>query len=314
MHIVGISAVPISMSFKSQLRPIKRATAHVAEQLWSLGFGAEGKFAHQRVTRWKSPGGERVLIVAPHPDDEAVGCGGTLLMHVDCADTVCIVIATDGRQSTAVLDPDQMAYRRRCEAMDATRLMQIERLEWIGLAEGAWSVSTLKQHLGALIEAHQPDIIYAPSRIDFHPEHFQVAHSLALALADSGERRLRATRVRIYQIQVPLHPLLINLVADVTGVWPRCEAVLRAYASQTASLPWCRRQRRYSSLRYGTAGYAEVFWELSAQRYVALHRDSPEHWSTAFRGLRNFPLTDPVAYLAGLREQRRIKYQNDAMP
>ena len=302
------------MSFKSQLRPIKRATARVTEELWCLGFGAEAKLAPPRVNRWMSPGGERVLIVAPHPDDEAAGCAGTILMHVECGDRVCVAIATDGRQSRAVADPGEMSRRRRCEASRAARLMQVESLEWIGLAEGAWSVPTLKERLRALIEAHRPDIIYAPSRIDFHPEHFRVAHSLALALAESREPRLRATRVRIYQIQVPLHPLVINLVADVSRVWPQCGAVLRAYASQAASLAWCNRQRRYSSLRHGTAGHAEVFWELSAQRYADLHRESPEHWSTAFRGLRNLPLTDPLAYLAGTREQRRIKCEHDAIP
>jgi LmbE family N-acetylglucosaminyl deacetylase len=246
------------------------------------------------------------LVLAAHPDDEAAGCVGTIVKHVEGKDRVCVVYATDGRQSKAIADPDAMARHRRGEAMQASRLMGVERVEWLGLGEGAWSIAALQAPLAALMREFDPGIVYAPSRIDFHPEHRRVAHALALALDEQGEMQLREKRVRVYQVQVPLD-ILANLVSDIAGVHSRCAAVLAAYVSQVASLQSCARLRRYTGLCHGIRGEAEVFWELPAQRYAALHGYSPDQWPARYRGLRHFPLTDPLAFMAGACERREIK-------
>jgi len=200
-----------------------------------------------------------------------------------------------------------MSAQRRREATEAARLMQIDRLEWIGLPEGQWNVSSLQEALIGLLAQADPDIIYAPSRIDFHPEHWKVAHALALALGDPRTLRLRDRRVRAYQVQVPLTPFVSNVVADISAFVPLCERVLRAYASQSGTIAGTCRQRRYSARLHRITGQAEEFWEMSVDRYVALHRSSPADWPRAFRGVRGFPLTDPLAYLVGLRERQKLK-------
>jgi LmbE family N-acetylglucosaminyl deacetylase len=295
------------MSFRSGLRSIKRTMAHGVEQLWRLSFGAAACLIRPDTRRFTTTGVERVLVVAPHPDDEAIGCVGTVLLHVRSGDRVCLAVATDGRQSKVVADPAQMALQRHREARHAAELMQVERLELIGLPEGEWSVSQLQTALRALIEEIEPGVIYAPSRIDFHPEHFKVAHALALALGEINAPRMNAIRVRIYQVQVPLNPLLSNMVTDVSPVRSDYETVLRAYESQAGTIQCAYRQRHYSAALHRIAGQAEEFWEISAQRYAAVHAESPERWPRVFRGLRNFPLSDPLAYLAGMNERRKIR-------
>lgn len=295
------------MSFRSGLRPIKAAMGHAVEAVWRLAFATAARVVRSDAKRLIPTGSDRVLIVAPHPDDEAMGCVGTVLLHVRSGDRVCIAVATDGRQSKVIADPVEMALQRRREACTAARLMQVERLELIGLPEGEWSVSQLQASLRALIEEIEPGVIYAPSRIDFHPEHFKVAHALALALAAISAPRTNDIRIRVYQVQVPLNPLMSNVVTDVSAVLSDYEAVLRAYESQAGSIRSAYRQRRYSASLHRIAGQAEEFWELSAQRYAAVHAESPARWPDVFRGLRDFPLSDPLAYLAGMNERRRIR-------
>jgi LmbE family N-acetylglucosaminyl deacetylase len=292
------------MSFRSGLRPLKHALASLIEHAWLLGFSVLALLMRRDARRWSSSGGQQILVVAPHPDDEAIGCAGTVLLHAQSRDRVCIAIATDGGRSRAIADRSQMCRQRRREADQAAMLMQVDRLEWIGLPEGEWNTPELQQALAALIEQIRPDIIYAPSRIDFHPEHLRVAHALALALAHN--QSTRDMRVRIYQIQVPLNPLLTNLVADVSAVKLASEAALRAYVSQAGSIQSAYRQRRYAAAWHGIRGRAEEFHELPVQRYVALHRQPPAQWPQLFRGLRYFPLSDPLAYLAGMTERRKI--------
>jgi len=162
----------------------------------------------------------------------------------------------------------------------------------------------VKQSLLTLLTQVQPDVIYAPSRIDFHPEHLKVAHALALALEDSG----RATvPVRIYQVQVPLTSPVCNLVTDVSAVAEQCGSVLAAYTSQLSTIQSTLRQRRYGALLHGYAKHAEEFWEVPARHYIALHGAPPLQWPAVFRGLRNFSLTDPLAYFLGRAERRRLR-------
>jgi len=294
------------MWFRSGLRAAKRIAAFLVEQLWTVGFFLAALIRPRKVRRWSSPGRATVLIVAPHPDDEAAGCAGTLLKHVASGDEVILAIATDGRQSKVNPEPHQVCRQRRSEAQHAARLLGIQRLEWIGLAEGEWRVPTLVEKLAGVIRSHSPTIIYAPSRIDFHPEHRQVAHALALSLAGTAAEAADAPRLRIYPIQVPLHYAIINLLADVSTCHRQADAVMDAYHSQAGSLRRCNRLRRYSGKRFGIKGRAEVFWEVSARTYIALHGEPPERWPDAFRGLRDFPLTDPLANFRGFLEQRRL--------
>jgi LmbE family N-acetylglucosaminyl deacetylase len=277
------------------------------ERLWSIGFRAAACAAPAAPAQWSSVGGRSVLIVAPHPDDEAIGCAGTALLHATAGDRVTVAIITDGRRSRVVADPAVMARVRSREAHQAARLMQVERLEWLGLPEGEWSAADLQPALVALLERIVPDIVYAPSRVDFHPEHFNVAHALALALGEYAQRARPAPRVRIYAVQVPLTPLMANLVADISVLQPRFAAVLQSYASQAASIACALRRRRYDARRYQLSAGAEEFCELSSHRYIELHRTPPREWSHPFRGLRSFPLTDPLAYLIGNAERRRLR-------
>ncbi|HEX2493551.1 MAG TPA: PIG-L family deacetylase [Steroidobacter sp.] len=291
------------MSFRSKLRPLKRACARPMASTWEMGFRCAAGWS-QPAVHWRSPGGQRVLVVAPHPDDEAIGCGGTILRHVAAADYVCVAIATDGRRSRVVSDPAVMAQVRRQEAENAARLLGVARCQCLGFPEGEWRLADMAPRFDSLLAELSPQIVYAPSLIDFHPEHLAVAHALADALSRSD---LPAITVRIFQVQVPLTRELVNLVCDITSTRAASEAALRAYASQSGSLECTYRQRRYSAARHGIVGAAEEFWEMGADRYSVLHRALRAYSGKEFRGLRSFPLSDPLAFLVGGQARRAAR-------
>ena len=289
------------------MRALKRATSRGIGRCWEPGFATLGPLIRSDAARWSSSGTRRVVVLAPHPDDEAIGCAGSILKHVGCGDCVSIVIATDGRQSRAIDDPTKMSEQRHAEAAAAARLLGVGRIEWLGFHEGAWDLHELQSRLETVLADVEPDVIYAPSRIDFHPEHHRVAHALARALDSHVGVRPRTIDVRIYSVQVPLTPALANLVVDVSDVAERCHAVLRSYSSQAFSVECSYRKRRYGARLHRVRGEVEEFWELPAARYTSLHLATPEQWPAAFRGLRYYAWSDPFAYLVGQRERRRLR-------
>jgi LmbE family N-acetylglucosaminyl deacetylase len=281
----------------------KRLLGTIAEQVWVALFAAMGVVSRPRGATWPNPDPfRRVLVIAPHPDDETIGCGGALRLHSAAGAQVVVACVTDGRTSRAFgLAPDEMARRRRLEAEAAATTLGVDRLEWLGLAGGAWTDDQLVQALERLTGAVAPDLVYAPSCVDFHPEHVQVARAVAHCWA-TAEITPRA--VRIYPVQVPLTPVLANLVVDVTGVLPDIRVALDQYATQIANVPRALRQRRYTAARWRIGTYAEEFWELSTDAYIRLHRQPPA--GAAFRGVRAHAIYDPAAYWSGARARRQL--------
>lgn len=289
-------------SFRKGARRAKRAAAAALETTYRAAFAALGRFG-ERVPRWSSAGGQRVLVVAPHPDDETIGCGGTLARHVAKGDDVRVAFVTDGRMSRAFgLSAEEMASRRRREAEAASRALGATSV-WMGLPERGWRGEEVVGRLSDLVRAFRPQILYAPSCVDFHPEHVRVARALAEVLG-SGEVAV-APVVRVYPIQVPLTSVLVNLVSPVADVEERLAKALDAYETQAGSTGCALRQRRYAAARHGLPNLAEELWELPAAAFAALHSGSADG-RLPFRGLRPFPLSDPLAYLVGRRERRRI--------
>lgn len=295
------------MSFESGLKALRQRASTLVELSWRCGFLAAGRLAPSRALPWSTTGTDSVIVVAPHPDDEAIGCSGTMRRHIASGDEVVVAIATDGRLSKQAATADEMASIRKEEALLAARRLGIERLEWLGLPEGAWEPAELQTLLRALLQRYAPTIVYAPSRVDFHPEHLSVAHALARALESVSVAAARPIRVRIYQVQVPLTRVLTNVVADVSAVHEESTAALRAYETQAGSVDSVHRRRRYGALAHRVCGPVEEFWEVTAEQYAELHRGPSRAWLGKFRGVRRFAWTDPLAYCVGNGERRRLQ-------
>jgi LmbE family N-acetylglucosaminyl deacetylase len=214
---------------------------------------------------------------------------------------VVVLYVTDGRGSRAVgLSPDQMAARREREARTAAERLGVE-LEWMALPELDWEIVTLTRAVRVILERLQPDIIYTPSPIDYHPEHRKVARALAAALAPRSANR----SIRIYEVQVPLTPLLINLLVPSGFFVRQRRAALAAYETQEQAIRPLERLRRYNQAYWREE--VECFWELSVRQYRDLveSRDNIESTSP-FRGLRQRPISDPLCYLRGWRKRRQL--------
>jgi LmbE family N-acetylglucosaminyl deacetylase len=122
--------------------------------------------------------GRSCLVVAPHPDDETLGCGATIARTVAAGGRVEVVIAADGRYShktSTTVTPEQMRALRRDEAhaacaalgVDARHVMQLGHEDT--RLDRSWP--ELVDALRAAIARSDPDDVYVVSRLDPHPDH-----------------------------------------------------------------------------------------------------------------------------------------------
>jgi LmbE family N-acetylglucosaminyl deacetylase len=240
-------------------------------------------------------------VIAPHPDDEVAGCGGVILLHAAAGDQVTVLHVTDGRGSRLGLEPGDVARLRRAEADASLAVLGVHRREWLGLPEWEWRDQDLIRPLQRLLGELAPDVVYLPSRVDFHPEHRRVAVASGSVLGEaSNQRRM----VRVYQVQVPLTRALANLVAPIGSVFPTLLCARDCYASQEASLRAPIRLKHYVARAHHLPGVAEEFWEMTAAAYAVVEQSPPA--ASGFRALRRLALTDPLAFLVGRAERRRL--------
>ena len=170
--------------------------------------------------------GERLLVLAPHPDDEVIGCGGLVAQHLRERRAVRVVVATDGAQAGA-------AEAREAESQRGVALLgdgaELHFLRLPDRSLGDDAASALREHLLAF----RPDLILVPSAIEIHPDHFALARVFCELI--QGDETLFAdlavARVAFYEVGQPLRP---NAIVDISDVAEAKYAAIAEHRSQLA--------------------------------------------------------------------------------
>jgi LmbE family N-acetylglucosaminyl deacetylase len=288
------------------LRSYARRAAHallfpVAEMFWTAVLGNLYYLVPNRPGHIVFSGQDRVLVLAPHPDDETLGCGGTISRHARAGDSVCVVVVTDGGRSRAHgLSRDEMVRLRHIEAREAVaRLGPVDLEQW-GFPEGEWHPEALQARLCETILRLRPSYIYTTSCVDFHPEHVRVGEALAAVLMTlPGDYK---PLLRVYELQVPLTPILANMVCDISASLAEKRRALGAYRTQQGSFLWLPRHERYLRHVFRAAGPIEVFWQLTPGQFAAVMQMG----RLRFRSIRLRPISDGLAWLIGTRSRLRL--------
>src|SRR2546423_11956411 len=112
--------------------------------------------SHRKSTRGGSM--SRVLVISPHPDNEAIGCGGTLRQHVLQGDAVRVIFLTSGENGGHGIAPDETARIREQEAHAAAEILGIGEVEFWREPDGSVRVtSRLADRLRATLLEFKPE-------------------------------------------------------------------------------------------------------------------------------------------------------------
>ena len=141
------------------------------------------------------------LVLAPHPDDETLGCGVTIMRKIEAGQPVQVVIATDGRHShhSAKISASELAGIRQREAIDACRVLGLaaDKVRFLEYEDQALlcGVAALTNQLRQIIVEIGPQEIYLPSAIDSNPDH-RALNAAAMAAIDRRRPRSTSTNIR----------------------------------------------------------------------------------------------------------------------
>lgn len=123
----------------------------------------------------------RVVVFAPHPDDEILGCGGTIAKKLRQGCNISIVYMTDGRNCLTQFgihsqpSPAEIKEIRKKEAQRATKIIGInqEDLIFLDIEDGslARNETTAQKKIAEILTENCPSEVYLPTEIEYHTNH-----------------------------------------------------------------------------------------------------------------------------------------------
>lgn len=180
---------------------------------------------------------ERVLVLAPHADDDVLGCGGLLARLAAGGAAVRVLFLTDSSGGDEVL-ADRRAYaeRRGREAVAALRILGIDDSAVLDVPDGraASRVDELVAGIRDAILGHRPDLLLCPSPLEVTSDHraaFAALYEVLSPLRGGTDLDEIAggLDILLYEINHPGYP---NVLVDVSAELELLEASIREHASQ----------------------------------------------------------------------------------
>jgi LmbE family N-acetylglucosaminyl deacetylase len=220
---------------------------------------------------------ERVLVVAPHPDDETLGCGGTLLrMASEGAQIAWLIVTcmTEGDGYSA----ERIAERKReiVKVREAYSFCEVYPLDLPARRLDTYPVAELVARFGEVFKAFQPSEVFLPHRQDVHTDHrsvFDAGSACAKWFRYDSVRRVLAYETLsetdfALDAQSPFAP---NFFVDITDFLDRKLEIMAVYQSEMSEFPFPRSVeaiRALATLRGASSGFraAEGF-QLLRERY-----------------------------------------------
>ena len=178
------------------------------------------------------------LVIAAHPDDAEISLGGTILRLTAAGLKVGVLDLTAGEMGSRGTGEDRAA-----EASEASELLGLSLRINLGLPDGRLVAGVEeREKVAAVLRAHRPDIVFAHSESDLHPDHVAAGRIAREAWYVCGLRRLaqlageepapRPRHLLRFMGHLAFEP---TLVVDIDPVWTRKMAAIAAYSSQLTS-------------------------------------------------------------------------------
>ena len=218
----------------------------------------------------RAPFGKSMLVVAPHQDDEAIGCGGALALQVRSGGAASIVIVNDGADGCEDLGMTRQAQMeiRNEESRRAAAVLGLEPPRFLNHARLSESASEAAAELRSMLTERKVDAVFTPFLLDGHPDHRATNEILAVALQEIPWD-VRVFGYEVWGLCIPNVLVIIDEVIEDKLKMLSCFKFANQavdYVHTTKGLNMYRSRL----LGAGQCRYAECFFEIPRKEFIEL--------------------------------------------
>ena len=219
-----------------------------------------------------------IFVVAAHPDDEVLGCGGTLLKHVDNGDKVYILFISDGVSGRfKEKDSDKCLKEisnREIMARKVSSLGKFKIVDFLNLKNlelSSYSHNYITNIIVKYFKKYKPDIVYTHNEHDLNIDHYQTFFSTHVACRPNNNFQIK----KLLSFEIPSSTdwgiksngrlFCPNYFVDIHKFTKKKEKLLNQYKFEMRKAPHSRSIKNINALsivRGGTVGLhcAEAFY------------------------------------------------------
>ncbi|HKG62176.1 MAG TPA: PIG-L deacetylase family protein [Pyrinomonadaceae bacterium] len=214
----------------------------------------------------------RILVIAPHPDDETLGCGGSLLKHKSNGDSLSWLVATRGHEPQWPAELLEQKEREISAVAAAYSFDNTFRLNFPTIKLDQIPLEKIIAGIRDAVADSKPDCVYVNHAGDVHSDHRVLFEATMSVLKPFNSNKHGVKRVLSYEVfsstdAAPVNParaFLPNVFADVTEFLEQKLEIMALYESELQAPPLPRALdslRALARVRGATIGveYAEAF-------------------------------------------------------
>ena len=221
---------------------------------------------------------KKVFVVAAHPDDEVLGCGGTLLKHIYNGDKVYVLFVSEGvtgrYKKNKISESKVEILKRENMAKNAAKIGKFKIVDFLNLKNlnlNSYPHNYLTNIIVKYFKKYKPDIVYTHYEHDLNIDHYHTFFSTYVASRPNNDFQIR----KLLSFEIPsstdwgiknngrsFNP---NYFVDISKFVKKKENLLKQYKFELRKAPHSRSNKNINSLsivRGGVVGvnYAEAFY------------------------------------------------------
>ncbi len=193
------------------------------------------------------------IVLAPHPDDESIGMGGSLALYPQNFQVICV---SSGEKAAECFEENGRGHIREKELENALSLAGVEAFKCLRLKD-----KDVLNHYDVFksLNFSDADIIFLPNLLDQHPDHKALAWHLSRYIKDFPSRLKPTVQIAFYEVWNAL--ALPNAFVDISSVAETKRAMINAHASQVTSKSYADKMLGLNAYRglLKNIDYAEAF-------------------------------------------------------
>jgi LmbE family N-acetylglucosaminyl deacetylase len=212
---------------------------------------------------------KHVLVFAAHPDDDVIGCGGSLAKHVKQGNQVSVCYMTSGDSGSLDYSKEELAEVREDEARHAAGVIGFHDLTFLRNPDGylEYDEANLKK-LVEMIRTKQPNTVYVHHRSEGHKDHRTTYQLVTESVGRAGGPFFQECKgepwtvdtVLAYEFYPPLSEF--NYVEDISEFIDKKIAALKKHETQIKGIRYDEAAEglaKYRGITTGKGKYCEVF-------------------------------------------------------